>query len=322
MLAVSGGADSVALLHAMRSLGGGGEGRICVAHFNHHLRSSESDADEAFVVRLCLREGTTCIVGHGYGSLLKAAGADGLEAAARAARYRFLRDTAEQLGARYVVTAHNADDQAETILHRIIRGTGIGGLSGISRVRPFGGAASLIRPLLALRHAELVAYLDDVGQAYCNDSSNAEQCFTRNRIRHDLLPRIARQYNPNVADALLRLGALATESQRVIDTLVDALAERYVRSVDGATLQIDVAIGDQPRYLIRELMMRVWREQGWPMQAMGREQWETLADMLLTSANATKRQNATEAASKHSFPGNVTAEATVGVLRLTRTPAD
>ena len=125
LLAVSGGADSVGLLRAMVELKGSGAGRIFVAHFNHALRGAESDADAAFVSELCQRLDLPCETGTADTAQLARDEGDGLEAAARGVRYAFLRATAERLGARYVVTAHTADDQAETILHRIVRGTGV-----------------------------------------------------------------------------------------------------------------------------------------------------------------------------------------------------
>ena len=146
------------------------------------------------------------------------------EATARTARYAFLQETAERFGARYVVTGHTADDQAETILHRIVRGTGIAGLAGMARVRPLGPAATLIRPLLDFRRLELLAYLTDLGQPFRSDSSNSDTAFTRNRIRCRLLPELAAEYNPGVVASLVRLGRLAGEVQSVVDALVEDLA--------------------------------------------------------------------------------------------------
>jgi tRNA(Ile)-lysidine synthase len=135
LLAVSGGLDSVALLRGMLSIQPPGPGRLVVAHFNHRLRSQDSDADQAFVQELCHTLDVACE--HGQpADLLCSTGASGLEAAAREARYTFLRNTAERLGARYVATAHTADDQIETNVQRILRGTGIAGLSGIPHTRP------------------------------------------------------------------------------------------------------------------------------------------------------------------------------------------
>ncbi len=312
LLAVSGGADSVALLRAVRALKTAGEGRICVAHYNHQLRGEESSADEAFVVELARQCGLPCEVGRGSRSELTTDGGDGLEAAAREARYAFLRQTAARRGARYVVTAHSADDQAETILHRILRGTGIGGLAGMARARPLGPAATLIRPLLTFRRKELVAYLETLEQPYRHDSSNDELRFTRNRIRHELLPTLAKQFNPNVVDALLRLGTLAGEAQSVIEAIVGDLIDRHVKTNSPGTLRIDsTAATDQPRYILRELMIALWQSQKWPMQAMGYAQWDELADLLIGSA-----RNAPDSESKKMFPGPVTVERTGNELRL------
>jgi tRNA(Ile)-lysidine synthase len=314
LLAVSGGADSVALMRAMRALKTRGEGHLCVAHFNHHLRGDQSAADEAFVVELCRRLGLPCEVGHAGTGQVAPEGGDGLEAAARAARYEFLQHAAARLGARYVVTAHTADDQVETILHRILRGTGIGGLGGIQRVRALGPAATLIRPLLGFRREELVAYLDDLGQPYRVDSSNQDTRLTRNRIRHELLPLLAREFNPGVVDALLRLGRLASEAQAVIEAVVEDLCQRCVVCQGPQAVEIDAAgLADQPRYLIRELLMATWRRQDWPMQAMGFTQWGLLAEMI-SGCGAI----CVELPSKQTFSGNVLAEPDEGRLRLLR----
>lgn len=313
LLAVSGGTDSVALLRAMTVVKTSGEGRLCVAHFNHHLRGDESRADEAFVVELCRSLGVSCEIGSADVDRVADLN-DGLEAAARTARYKFLGHSAARLGARYVVTGHTADDQAETILHRIIRGTGIGGLRGMARARPLGPAATLIRPLLAVRRAELAAYLEDLGQPYRCDASNADTRFTRNRIRHELLPQLAEQFNPGVVDALLRLGALAGEVQTVVETIVADLLQRCVTWEGPGAVQIDPAVlADEPRYVIRELLMAVWRDRTWPMQAMGFAQWDQLSEMISSGAASSP-----DRPSRQMFPASVSAEFAEGRLRLVR----
>jgi len=315
LVAVSGGADSVALLRALNLLKTGGEGRLCVGHFNHHLRGDDSAADERFTRDLCRQLDLPCEVGSTPGGRPVSDSGDGLEAAARAARYEFLQQAAARLGARYVVTAHTADDQAETILHRILRGTGIGGLAAMPRVRPLGPAATLIRPLLQFRREELVAYLNDLGQPYRSDVSNSDVRFTRNRIRHELLPHLAGQYNPGVVDALLRLGSLAGEVQAVLDAIVEELTERSVVAERGGSVRIDAAaLSDQPRYVVRELLMAVWRRQPWPMQAMGFAQWDLLAEMLA----ACREASPAGLPPQRTFPGNVLAEPAEGELRLVR----
>jgi len=313
LLAVSGGADSVALLRAMQRLKTSGEGRLLVAHFNHRLRGGESDHDEAFVVELCRRLEIACEVGRPHPQRLAAGQGEGLEGAARRARYAFFQRAAARLGARYVVTAHTADDQAETILHRIVRGTGIAGLAGMARARPLGPAATLIRPLLGFRRAELLAYLDDLQQPYRVDSSNRDTRLTRNRIRIEILPRLADECNPAVVEALVRLGQLAGEVQNVVAGLVEGLLDRCVLPAPAGAVRILLApLAGQPRYVIRELLIAVWRRQQWPLQAMGFAEWDLLAEMALATPAGP------HAPSKRAFPGEILAERAEGELHLLR----
>jgi tRNA(Ile)-lysidine synthase len=308
--AISGGADSVALLRALAACKLPGPGRLIAAHFNHQLRGAESDADQHFVVALCQKLGLECKVGQGAVTLRAQDDGDGLEAAARSARYEFLTSVAEEQGARYVVTAHNADDQAETILHHILRGTGLAGLEGMPATRLLNPAVSLLRPLLEIRRTELVTYLDSLKQPFQTDASNFDGQFTRSRIRHELLPRLAADFNPRVVEALLRLGSLAGEAQEVIDSQIRRLAERCVWQASGSRMEIDIrALGKQPHYMVRELLIFAWRTQAWPQQAMGFTEWNLLAAMLTDPpAGETKRM----------FPGQVIAERKPDRLILVR----
>ncbi len=311
LLAVSGGADSMGLLRAMVELKGPGPGRVLVAHFNHTLRGDESDADATFVSQLGRQLGLPCEIGTGDTAQLARDEGDGLEAAARGVRYAFLQATAERLGARYVVTAHTADDQAETILHRIIRGTGLAGLAGIRRARSLGPAVTLIRPLLAVRREELVDYLRALGQPFREDASNRDVSFTRNRIRHELLPALAADYNPNVREALLRLGSLAGEAQAVIDQAADELLERCVDTGAMGTPAVTLRCGplaDAPAHVVRTMFMALWRRLGWPQQSMGRVQWDQLA--VLATAREEPPQQV--------LPGAITAKKQGELLMLTQ----
>ena len=280
LAAVSGGADSVALLRGLHAIRAPGNGRLVVAHFNHELRD-EADGDERFVRELADRLGLECVVGRANRPALTPRPTSGLEESARQARYDFLRATAVEIGARYVATAHTADDQAETVLHRILRGTGMAGMRGIRRTRALAEGVSLIRPLLSVRRGELTGYLAELGQPFREDATNAERRFTRNRLRHELLPQLAQRYNANVVDALLRLSHLAGEAQDVIDGLVADLLRRHVTLEKDRLLVACAELRREPRYLVRELFVAAWRRQGWPEQAMGFAEWELLADMAL-----------------------------------------
>lgn len=305
--AVSGGADSIALLRWLASQRDRGADRLVTAHFNHRWRGAESDADEALVREVCGAERIACEVGSAA-SQQPASEGDGLEAAARDMRYEFLAQTARRMGARYVATAHTADDQVETILHRIVRGTGPAGLSGMPRVRELCPGVTLIRPLLEVTRGEVLDYLARLGQAYRQDASNRDPRFTRARIRHELLPLMRRQYNERVDDALLRLGRLSGEMQQVIDALVEDLRRRAVRD-DGGEVHVETSLlQDTAAYLLRELLISIWKSHGWPLQAMSFEKWEQLAAML---------HSPNEAGSKRHLPGGVSVErkATSLVLR-------
>lgn len=330
LLAVSGGADSVALLRAADALADeagqrAAGGRLIVAHFNHRLRGEESDADQRFVVELCRRLDLPCEVGRAEttaGGRSPASGGSeppgpfrlatlASEETARHQRYAFLRDTAQRLGARYVATAHTADDQVETILHRILRGTGLAGLAGIPRARPLAEGIALVRPMLELSRRDVLAYLAELGQPYREDTSNRLPRYTRNRLRNELLPRLAADYNPDVADALLRLGRLAGEAQAILEAAAAELLERAVvaRAAETATLDRRAFAG-QPRYLVREAFVRLWRERDWPRQAFGQAEWDALAELALAPLPPCGQAR--------TLPGNVRAEARGETLTLTR----
>jgi len=313
LVAVSGGADSVALLRALAELASNHPGSLVVGHFNHRLRGAESDHDEAFVVELAGQLGIACEVGRAEPS---APSGDGIEADARRQRYDFLQATAERLGARYVATAHTADDQAETILHRIVRGTGLSGLAGIRRARPLGPAVALVRPLLDVSRAEVLDYLGSLGQTFREDATNQQTQFTRNLLRHELLPLLARQYNPRVADALRRLGTLAGEAQEVIDREVQRLQECYVGALQPGRIEIDLAgLADQPPYLVRELLLSLWRKLRWPQQSMGHHEWSQLARLARSGPD---EPGPGKSSTPLTLPGAICAEKQGEQLVLTR----
>lgn len=204
--AVSGGADSMALLWAMFTLKEKLQITLQAAHFNHHLRGEESLRDEAFVVSFCKRHNILCHVG----SADVKAGKKGLEAAARNARYAFLQSLPGK-----IATAHTADDNAETLLMHLIRGTGLKGLGGISPRRE-----NLIRPMLTITRQEVLVFLQEQQIACVTDSSNETDDFLRNRIRHHVMP-LLRQENPSIGENL----SAATLRLRQDEADLDAMAE-------------------------------------------------------------------------------------------------
>jgi tRNA(Ile)-lysidine synthase len=224
-----------------------------------------------------------------------------------------LEKLAGRLGARFVVTAHTADDQAETVLHRILRGTAIRGLAGMSRTRRLG-PATLLRPLLGVRRAELTAYLSDLEQPFRTDASNRDVRFTRNRIRTELLPLLAANYNRSVVDALLQLGELAGESQLLVDEIVERVAEQSLRHAAPDEVRLDAqGLASQPPHLVREVLLHVWRRQGWPLAAMGFAEWNELAK-IIEMANG----QVSNVARKRMFPGAISVETRDGQMSMTK----
>lgn len=301
LIAVSGGPDSVALLRAIcRIAAPGTYGRIAAAHFNHGWRGEASDKDEVFVRSMCNRLGITCHVGRAIGSSQK-------EEVARTERYEFLRRTAEKNGHRYLVVAHTADDQAETVLHRIIRGTGLRGLRGIPARRRLTEAVTLVRPMLWARRQNVIEYLQRIDQTYHQDPSNEDQRFTRNQIRHDLLPHLAQHYNTSIVEALLRLAAVAAESTTEISRKVAQKLDRLVVSRNDDAVEIDrVGLLSCSPFLQREIFAALWRKQSWPEQSMTFEHWHQIVEVVATETTIM-------------MPGNVRVESKSKSVLLKRT---
>ena len=201
--AVSGGADSMALLRAMYLLKEKLQISLSAAHFNHHLRGEESNRDEAFVTEFC--EGYGIPLYKGEGNIVP--GAKGLEAAAREARYAFLHGLPGK-----IATAHTADDNAETLLMHLIRGTGLKGLGGISPV-----LGNRIRPMLTVTRQEVLAFLESYHISYVEDSSNREDTFLRNRLRHKVMP-LLKEENPRLAESLTEMALGLREDEALLET--------------------------------------------------------------------------------------------------------
>ena len=208
--AVSGGADSVAMLFAFYLLAEKLQITLSAAHFNHQLRGEESDRDEAFVREFCQRYDIELTVGQGN----IVPGKKGLEAAARDARYAFLRSLPGKLA-----TAHTADDNAETVLMHLVRGTGLKGLGGITPVN-----GNVIRPMLGVTRQEVEAFLQEYHLSYIQDSSNDADAFLRNRLRHHVMP-LLKQENPRLAENLSETALRLREDEQVLEELSTPTAE-------------------------------------------------------------------------------------------------
>lgn len=278
VVAVSGGADSVALLRALHAAD---FGPLTVAHVNHLLRRAESDADEAFVCELSAQLGLACATSRV--DVAQEATGENLEATARRVRYAWLADVAAESGANWIATGHTADDQAETVLHRLIRGTGIQGLRGIAAIQRKPNAAAgplLLRPLLGITRAEVLDYLAALGQPFREDSSNADPRFTRNRIRAELLP-LLRTFNPQIGAVLGRLAEQAAEAFDVLQTEAAALLVEAELPRAGRVLILDAErLTAAHPYLVREVLRLLWRRESWPVDRMTFDHWTRLVAVV------------------------------------------
>jgi tRNA(Ile)-lysidine synthase len=300
IVAVSGGPDSVALLRALQRLNESlpQPTRLTVAHFHHGWRGATADEDARFVRELAAElgiphvEGTPAELGPP-----RANHALGPEGRARQQRYDFLLRAAHRSGARYVATGHSADDQVETVLHRILRGTGLRGLRGIPRRRRLGPDVSLVRPLLTVRRGEIEQYLKTLGQAVRHDESNESTRYLRNRIRRELLPELRESYNADVDRALLRLSSLAEEMASWLEELTDQAWNDCVREEQAADLSRRVSVRRAgfrllAPYLARELLVEMWRRQSWPLHDLNQEALRELARLVTDRGTETIRVQA------------------------------
>ena len=279
VVAVSGGGDSVAMLRALVGPGLGLE--LSVAHLDHGARGDASRGDAAFVAELAASLGLPFDLGQ-----WRAERPGHFEADARRARYDWLIGVARDRGASVVAVGHNRDDQAETVLHRALRGTGPRGLIGMRSARPLAEGVALVRPLLTTRAADLRASLRSLGQPWREDATNADPSHTRSRLRHDILPQLAAAINPDAIDALARLGTLTRRALRSLDDHVATLAASALRThPEGWAVDRSTLAGLSP-HLRAEVLRHLWRTAGWPELGMDRRRWSRLAALASSVASS------------------------------------
>lgn len=283
--AVSGGPDSMAMLHGLhdvnhlRRFGW----RLHVAHLNHMLHA---DAERAarFVEAAAAVLGLPCSCNSQDVRSRSRAMGQSIEEAARNVRYEFLEEVATRIGALVVAVGHHADDQAETVLHRVLRGTGLRGLAGIPERRALqeGGPIELVRPMLGLRRADSRDYLQRRGAAFVDDPTNADVLVaTRNRIRHEILPAVSASINPDAAGALLRLSAQARGAIEVIRRAAEEAFEaaRDSEDSDGVALSV-AAIEGLPTAVQSEIILLALERLSIGLKSIGAERIEAAAELL------------------------------------------
>ncbi len=283
LAAVSGGADSVALLRLLHHIWpANSPGRLLIAHFNHGLRGAASDGDECFVAELADQLGLELVVGR---SVAGPAGIPGTESAGlpseeslRNIRYNFLDSTAHRLGARYVVTAHTADDNIETFLHHLFRGTGPAGLAGIPAFRPLGVDVVLARPLLAMRRADLRVAMQELQQAWRTDASNQDSHWQRNWLRNELWPTILERY-PDADQAISRLIPLQGEWVEHQRELSRDFVDRACDAIQGGW-EIQCRNLPSARGIVQGALVHLWNQSRWPRRDMSAREWTLLLEMI------------------------------------------
>ncbi len=278
LVAVSGGADSVALLRAMAArvaeFKHASKKSLLVGHVNHQTRGAESESDAEFVRQLA------CDLDLDFlkGSASDHQSLDDSEESLREFRYEKLIKLSKEQGARYLVTGHNLDDQVETILFRIFRGTGISGLRGIPITRLANESTTIVRPLLGVSRLEIESYLKSLKQDFRVDASNVDSKYARNYLRNELIPNLKLRFGDSISQSVLRLGRQATEVEAFMNSqAVELDAAIQESSPEQLTLDCKILAG-QSDILIRQWLNQVWIRQGWPRQSMSDKWWRRLSD--------------------------------------------
>jgi tRNA(Ile)-lysidine synthase len=255
LVAVSGGADSMVLLQALWQLRDLLALQLCVAHLNHQMRPNALE-DARFVETTAHHLGLRCICGRSDVPTYQRQHRLSPEDAARRVRYAFLRATAAQLGAERIAVGHTADDQAETVLLHLLRGSGLQGLGGMAPVH-----GPIVRPLMQVSHADIVAYAQTHRILFRDDPSNDQRQYTRNRIRLDLIPALRQHYNSRLVPALCRTAQLLADDEAALQAIAHRhfLAARLAAVPGAVSLQVD-ALTSLPLGLQRRVLREALAE--------------------------------------------------------------
>ncbi|MEN8244605.1 MAG: tRNA lysidine(34) synthetase TilS [Thermodesulfobacteriota bacterium] len=237
LVGVSGGADSVVLLHILHQLAAGMGLHLGVAHLNHALRGKEADRDAAFVGTVARQLGLPCSSARQDVAMQRQKQGGSLEEAGRRARYRFYAQTAKTEGFAKIALGHHADDNAELVLMNILRGSGPGGMAGIPPTREPG----IVRPLIHTKRHEILAYIKDNKLSYVEDASNQDTRFLRNRVRHELIPALREASHPGVTDALVRMASISRIEEEWLGQLTDRMLASAVLERQEQRLTLSTA---------------------------------------------------------------------------------
>ncbi len=281
-VAVSGGADSICLLHLLAGLAPAWGLRLTVLHLNHRLRGRESDTDEQFVAGAARRLGLPFVISQADFSGV----AGNLEQEARRARIAFFRRLMGQGLIDRVAAGHTRSDQAETVLFRLLRGAGTAGLAGIRPVTAWG----LVRPLIDIERADVDAWLRRRNLRWREDSTNASPRFARNRIRRDLLPQLEREWNPAIADTLASMASWAQAEEAYWEGQLDRLGPEIFVKEEGALLLSAAALAALPEAVLRRLLRRAIQHIRGGLDAIDFRHVQRIAELAVAQAGTGRVQ--------------------------------
>jgi tRNA(Ile)-lysidine synthase len=251
LAAVSGGPDSVCMVHALATLRSELGFELKVAHLDHGFRGEESRGDAAFVRDLAAGLGLPCVCDEVSVPRFLLAQPMSAQDAARMLRYQFLVKTSKLEYCQRIATAHSADDQAETVLMRVLRGAGPDGLAGIPPKRD----GTIIRPLIAVWRSEIMAYLEEHRLPYRTDASNLDSKYLRNEIRNEVMPLLER-HNPNLRQSLANVGTIMTDVAAHLARLADEALPRLVKRASLGQFVLDSAALDRYDDALRRSVFR------------------------------------------------------------------
>ena len=288
LVACSGGADSLALLDILWQLAPCHRWQIFAAHYEHGIRGAESLADAEFVAAFCRSRQIPCTIEHGQVPKTADESGQTLEQAARTLRYAFLTRLCREQKLDFIATAHHADDQAETVLMRILRGTG---LRGLAAMRPQSGqAGQLVRPFLGVTKAEILAYCRQEGLSFREDATNFVADCTRNRLRLELLPHLQREYNPEISRTLCQLAEVAAEDDDFLRSEIERCWEKAVfRQSAGLALSQAVVCNLHPA-LQRGLIRRLWETATGSALDLSYQQTELIRRLLIEGSTGSRQE--------------------------------
>ncbi len=320
VLAVSGGADSVALARLAGEFvrrGLAASHRFSIVHVHHGLRGKEADRDAEFVADLATDLGFDCSILQIPPEQLPQVDpqeerrdapsrqGQGLEGWLRRIRYRLLVRRANELGARFIATAHHQDDHIETVLLRILRGTGVRGLVGIPQIRRLTPEISLVRPLLQMRRRQIESLLAAWQIDFRHDASNEDPRFARNRVRR-LLPHLREQFGWPIDEVLANLATQAADLTELLERQTAVLQARTISLPRGVAID-RAGLADYSMSELVHYLQGVWLRQEWPQQAMNYATWRRLAEWLREPSSQVIQM----------LPGGIRAENVDGMARIT-----